>query len=38
MIYNPKCILRHSEMVDMAASADVPLNYGEVVNIQNIKN
>jgi hypothetical protein len=36
IMYNPKCSLRHSEIADITANANIHLNYDEVVNIQNI--
>jgi hypothetical protein len=36
IMYNPKCSLRPSEIADIAANADVPLNYDEVVNMGDV--
>jgi hypothetical protein len=38
IMFNPKCSLRPSEIADIAANADVylPLNYDEVVNMQDV--
>jgi hypothetical protein len=36
IMYNPKCSLRPSEIGDMAKNAGVPLDYDEVVNMQDV--